>query len=666
MRRYLTKSRFKLAAECPTKLFYTGKKDVYADTMQDDPFLQALADGGFQVGELAKVMFPDGKEITARGHDEQLQETSELLRQENVTLFEAAVRHGDLFARIDVLRKQGDKVELIEVKAKSYDSTSDSPFRGRNGKIVSGWLPYLRDAAFQAFVLRKAYAALRLSTFLMLADKARTCSVDGLNQRFKIERGKDSMHVTVAEGTNIRTIGTPILSRVCVDELVDELLANPLIAPGSVGRWEESLERWAEAYRDDRRMPPEIGAHCAHCQFRVSAEKTGFKSGRDECWRAPARGRGVVIGQGTVLDLWNFSRKQALIDAGTLLLSQVTKDDLRFVESEVGLSRSERQWMQVAGKWTEGNPFYLDRQLMKKEMQGWQFPLHFIDFETAAVAIPNFSGHRPYQMIAFQFSHHTVDASGRVAHQSDYLNRQPGQIPNYDFARALRAALGDRGTVFMWSHHENTTLNSILRELEQDEAPPADAAEIRNFLLSLTRRSEDGAVDHSGSRTMVDLCRLAERAFFHPDAKGSSSIKKVLPAILKSSAYLSKTYSKPIYGAANGIPSRNFTDHLWYVYKDGQITDPYKQLPDVFKDLPWESQDRSHELWIAEGGAATTAYARLQYEELSPERRVAIETALLKYCELDTLAMVMIYQAWVSWCADDDDNHGAASNSQRD
>ena len=27
--RYLTKSRFKLAAECPTKLFYTGKEDVY-------------------------------------------------------------------------------------------------------------------------------------------------------------------------------------------------------------------------------------------------------------------------------------------------------------------------------------------------------------------------------------------------------------------------------------------------------------------------------------------------------------------------------------------------------------------------------------------------------------------------------------------------------------
>ena len=56
MNRYLTKSRFKLAVECPTKLFYTGKKK-YRDLKQEDTFLQALADGGFQVGEFAKLQY---------------------------------------------------------------------------------------------------------------------------------------------------------------------------------------------------------------------------------------------------------------------------------------------------------------------------------------------------------------------------------------------------------------------------------------------------------------------------------------------------------------------------------------------------------------------------------------------------------------------------------
>ena len=32
--RYLTKSRFKLALECPTKLFYTGKIEIYPDAKQ--------------------------------------------------------------------------------------------------------------------------------------------------------------------------------------------------------------------------------------------------------------------------------------------------------------------------------------------------------------------------------------------------------------------------------------------------------------------------------------------------------------------------------------------------------------------------------------------------------------------------------------------------------
>ena len=60
--RYLTKSRFKLALDCETKLFYTNKKE-YPDERIDDAFLEALAEGGFQVGELAKMYHPGGIEI---------------------------------------------------------------------------------------------------------------------------------------------------------------------------------------------------------------------------------------------------------------------------------------------------------------------------------------------------------------------------------------------------------------------------------------------------------------------------------------------------------------------------------------------------------------------------------------------------------------------------
>jgi hypothetical protein len=41
-----------------------------------------------------------------------------------------------------------------------------------------------------------------------------------------------------------------------------------------------------------------------------------------------------------------------------------------------------------------------------------------------------------------------------------------------------------------------------------------------------------------------------------------------------------------------------------------------------------------------------SAYARLQFEDMPDCHRQSIRSALLRYCELDTLAMVMVMQAW--------------------
>ena len=64
-------------------------------------------------------------------------------------------------------------------------------------------------------------------------------------------------------------------------------------------------------------------------------------------------------------------------------------------------------------------------------------------------------------------------------------------------------------------------------------------------------------------------------------------------------------------------------------------------LPENVEDL-----DEGNTSIIAAGGAAATAYARLQFEDLDNEARNRIKAALLRYCELDTLAMVMVLQGW--------------------
>lgn len=650
--RYLTKSRFKLALECPTKLFYTGKPDLYPDRKREDEFLQALADGGFQVGELAKLMFPGGIEITSRNHDEQVAETERLLQHADVTLFEAAIRHGDLFARVDVLRKRGSRVELIEVKAKSFDSVTHRGFRGARGGIDGAMKPYLQDVAFQRHILGLAYPQLHVTSFLMLADKAKTCSVDGLNQRFKIRRVDGRPIVTVAPGTDERTVGASVLTCVDVDDLVDEILRDPIEAPGATGTLSELATTWAERYRADSRIAPAIGAQCAKCEFRVDIPVSGTRSGLHECWRETAGLTEADFAKGTVLDLWNYRGKQALIEQRVLRLADVPLDALGGQGGTDGLSRGRRQAMQVTGQWPGRPVFFLDLPLMRREMDGWTFPLHFIDFETARVAIPFFAGQRPYANIAFQFSHHVVGADGRVEHRTQFLSTTPGGRPNYEFLRALRAALGETGTVFMWSSHEKTTLNAILDELEQDAAPPLDAAELCGFIRSLTMRDNDRTTPEVENRTLVDLCRLAEKAFFHPATKGSSSIKKVLPAVMQTSDYLKRRYSQPIYGVTGGIPSLNFHHQVWWQECGGVVVDPYRLLPPVFTTLPREVVDTLEvdaDLEVAQGGAATTAYARLQFEDIALPERCAIEAALLRYCELDTLAMVMAYEAWRDW-----------------
>jgi hypothetical protein len=137
--RYLTKSRFKLAKECPTKLYYTGKPQ-YADQKIENAFLLALAEGGFQVGELAKQYFPEGHEIKEKDYDEALQQTNDLLTKDCVVIFEAAFRFNDLFIRADILIKNENHIDLIEVKAKSFDASKDG-FFNKNGSITIGWRP---------------------------------------------------------------------------------------------------------------------------------------------------------------------------------------------------------------------------------------------------------------------------------------------------------------------------------------------------------------------------------------------------------------------------------------------------------------------------------------------------------------------------------------------
>ena len=123
--------------------------------------------------------------------------------------------------------------------------------------------------------------------------------------------------------------------------------------------------------------------------------------------------------------------------------------------------------------------------------------------------------------------------------------------------------------------------------------------------------------------------------------RGSNSIKKVLPTIIEICDFLKSKYSKEI-GKIN-ITSLNFSKNHRFI--SNNLLDPYESLPNI--DFSSVQNPLCKIEKLNNGGEALIAYAKMQYMDMSEPERKIISQSLLKYCELDTLAMVMIYEFFI-------------------
>ena len=190
------------------------------------------------------------------------------------------------------------------------------------------------------------------------------------------------------------------------------------------------------------------------------------------------------------------------------------------------------------------------------------YPRYYLDFETIAFAVPVWAGTSPYKQIPFQWSCHIEQADGSLTHH-EFLDIT-GNDPRRDFAETLIKVLSNDGPIIVYNAPFE---GSRIKELA--EAFP----DLAKQLL--------GAVDR-----LFDLLPLARNHYYHPDMKGSWSIKAVLPTI---------------------APELDYSN-----------------------------------LVVAHGAMAQDAYLDLIGNELSDAGKVALRRALLAYCEQDTLAMVKL------------------------
>ncbi|WP_277347495.1 DUF2779 domain-containing protein [Wenzhouxiangella sp. XN79A] len=310
-----------------------------------------------------------------------------------------------------------------------------------------------------------------------------------------------------------------------------------------------------------------------------------------------------------------------------------------------------RQRLQIeAARNERTGPIFLPHGF-RSHADPWEWPLHFIDFETCTPAIPLHAGMRPYETIAFQFSHHILHEDGRVEHHSEWLNPDPGVYPHFAFLRNLRQSLGESGTIFRWAPHENTVLNHIADQIERDDHGEPDAAELIEWIRQRTQRGH-GKDRVFGEKNMVDQRQLAMELTFDPAIQGLTGIKRVLLSTIRHSEHLQDLYGKPVYGTA-AMPSRNFEAFQWFQPTEHGIRDPYELLPPITlgpdgPDIAHLDEEFEPADQLKNGGAAMSAYLEIAAPGTTETRRANLRVALLKYCELDTLAMVMIMQDWLT------------------
>ena len=208
---------------------------------------------------------------------------------------------------------------------------------------------------------------------------------------------------------------------------------------------------------------------------------------------------------------------------------------------------------------------------LARELEPFAGKVGFLDFETIARAIPVWPGMAPWQQAAAQFSYHERQADGSYTHAA-FLAEGPGDA-RPPLAAAMVRATANAERVVMYTSFEKTRI----RELQR--AVPELAAELAALEAKL-----------------IDLFPVVRNCVYHPDFRGSFSLKAILTPL---------------------VPELTYDD-----------------------------------LVIVDGRVASVEIARLLFvaDKIPRHERDRVRQDLLKYCERDTWAMVKLVEKLRSLC----------------
>ena len=457
---FITKTNFIHFKRCHKM----GWLDKFKKNLKKKPTVaeQLNIEEGYRVGDLATKHnhFKGGIEVKTLNRKEALLETVKLLREKTSFIYEAAFLAKytnetiktplQLYLRADILKYNPDKNSYDLIEVKSSTREQRSHF----------W-----DIAFQKFVLEQSGIKIE-KMFLMKPDSNYSRKEDlVIEDFFKIED-------------------------------VTEKIEKDFLP-----KVEGCLEKIYKTLNNKREPSKYLGRHCKnpwHCPFAHHC----FKN----------------INNDSVEKLSRLSRikRKVFRKLGIKYLSEINTrlNDIMDVyklwsKSKKFLSPKQEIQLKVA---LDEQP-YINLEKIKFFLEGLQYPLYHLDFESYNRAIPDFVNMKPHQFVTFQASLHKEYKSGKLEH-FEYL-QDDKQDPRKPMIKFLLDNIGRKGSIIVYN---KSFEKARIKELAKDYP------EYEKSLMSLIDR-------------MVDLEVPFNKYYYHHEFEGSSSIKKVLPVLVPELSY---------------------------------------------------------------------------------------------------------------------------------
>ncbi|MGD2053667.1 MAG: DUF2779 domain-containing protein [Gammaproteobacteria bacterium] len=473
---HLTKTLILAGLQCEKRLFLTLNHPERAQTAKSP-----LAATGIAVGEQARKEFPGGVLVKRfQNNTDPFAETIEYINDPEIdVIFEAGFRYQETEVFVDILQRNGNGWNLIEVKSSS--SVKDE---------------YIDDVAVQYMVLSNAGISVKRVELMYL------------NRDFiyHAEQGYDGLFIREDLSQRVFPHVDPIV------EHVNRIRRNI------------STEE------------PEnhVDGHCNRpyeCEFKTYCEKQ----------------------DGDYPVSW-------LPNAAVAIQNLYANDiyDIRDIPADMLTSATHIKVRRV----TVNGRAELDPDACKV-LQRLEYPRYYLDFEAVNFAIPVWEDTSPNQQIPFQWSCHIQLEDGGLSHK-EFLDVS-GSDPRRRFAETLIDTCGTEGTIIVYNQaFEKGMIRSLAAIYDDIEA----------CLLALNQR-------------IFDLLPVMKKYYYHPDMKGSWSIKNVLSCL---------------------VPDLRYSDL-------GAVQD---------------------------GLMAQSAYLEMTSGDLSAEQKQSLYADLQQYCKLDTYAMLAI------------------------